>query len=337
MSNDSITDLTGVMRAAIFLMNLNNEDASEILKHLGPKQVQRLGLAMANITNIDKNQLDGVMSEFLEHSGQQTSLGINSDEYIRDVLTNALGEEKAGGMLDRILQGGNTKGLDTLKWMEARAVADVIRLEHPQIQSIVLSYLAPDHAAEVLSFFDERTRLDLILRISSLESVHPVALQELNDIMEKQFLGKSSGSNRNFGGIQTSADIMNFLDSAIEADLMSEIKERDADLGQNIQDLMFVFDNIVDIDDRGIQSLLREVSTDTLILALKSADISVKDKIFTNMSKRAAELLKDDLEAKGPVKVSEVESAQKEILAVARKMADAGEISLGGKGGEEMV
>jgi len=330
-------DLTGVQRAAIFVMNLPNEDASEVLKHLGPKQVQKLGIAMAALKNVEKEQLDGVMSEFIDKVEEQTTLGIDTDDYIRNVLTDALGEDKAGGMIERILKGGDTKGLETLKWMDSRAVADIIRNEHPQIQAIVLSYLDGDHSAEVLSFFDERVRIDLMLRIATLESVLPNAIMELNDIMEKQFTGKTTGTSRTIGGLQTAAEIMNNLDSTLEAELMNQIKERDPDMGQNIQDLMFVFDNLIDVDDRGIQALLREISSEVLILALKGADIAIKEKIFANMSKRAAELLKDDLDAKGPVKVSEVEGAQKEILATARRMADAGEIALGGKGAEEMI
>ena len=339
MSNEIIKRdvIPGVNRAAMFLMNLSSEDAAEVMRHLGPKQVQKLGIAMASLEKVGKDQLGSVMQEFMEQVQLQTSIGIGNDDYIRDVLTNALGEEKAGNMLDRILKGGNTKGLDTLKWMEPRAVADIIRLEHTQIQSIVLSYLDSDQAAAVLAFFDERVRLDLMLRISTLETVHPMALQELNDIMEKQFSGKTTSTTKQVGGLQTAANIMNFVDSAIEAELMAEIKERNPDLGQNIQDLMFVFDNLVDMDDRDIQKLLREVTTDMLILALKGADISVKEKIFHNMSKRASELLQDDLDAKGPVRVSEVEAAQKDILSIARRMADAGEVTLGNRAGEEMI
>lgn len=328
--------LSGVQRAAVFMLNLEKEDAAEIMRHLGPKQVQRLGLAMAKMKNVDRHTLDDVLTDFLEDAGVQTNLGIDSDDYIRNVITNALGEEKAGGILDRILQGGDTKGLDTLKWMEPKAVYDVIRLEHPQIQSIILSYLDSDMAAEILSHFADRVRLDIMLRISDLQSIQPNALSELNQIMEKRFSGKASSSSRALGGVKTAAEIMNHLDSSIETEIMTEIKERDPDLGQNIQDLMFVFDNFVDVDDRGIQTLLREVSSDTLILALKGADVAVKEKIFANMSKRASELLRDDLEAKGPVKLSEVESAQKEILGIARRMADAGEMVLG-RGGEEMI
>lgn len=339
MSNEIVPaeQMPGITRAAIYIMNLPKEDATQVMKHLSAKQVQKLGIAMAEIAKVDKSQLDAVMNEFVDEVQKHTSLGIDSDDYIRDVLTNALGEEKAGNMLERILKGGNTKGLDTLKWMEPKAVADIIRTEHPQIQSIILSYLDPDHAASVMSFFDERVRLDLVLRISTLESVHPMALQELNDILEKQFSGRATAATKQLGGLQTAANIMNFVDSAIEAELMAELKERNPELGQSIQDLMFVFDNLIDVDDRDIQKILRETTSAMLVLALKGADANVKDKIFRNMSKRASELLRDDLEAKGPVKVSEVEAAQKEILGIARRLADAGEIALGNKGGEEMI
>lgn len=331
-----LATIPGVMRAAIFIMNLEKDDAAEVMRHLTPKQVQKLGVAMAQLHNVDRRQLDAVLQDFIEQSGDQTSLGVGNDEYIRNVLIEALGEEKAGTMLDRILAGGITKGLDTMKWMEARAVADLIKHEHPQIQTIVLSYLDSDQAAEIMSHFPERDRLDIMLRISHLESIQPSALLELNEIMESQFTGTTAATSKALGGLNTAAELMNHLDSNIEADIMEQLKERDPDLAQGIQDLMFVFDNIAEIDDRGIQALLREVSTDILILALKGSDVAVKDKIFKNMSKRAAELLKDDLEAKGPVKVTDVEAAQKEIIAIARRMAEAGEIVLGGKG-EEMI
>ncbi|MBV2207267.1 MAG: flagellar motor switch protein FliG, partial [Pseudomonas sp.] len=244
---------------------------------------------------------------------------------------------KAGGLIDRILLGGNTSGLDSLKWMEPRAVADVIRYEHPQIQAIVVAYLDPDQAGEVLSHFDHKVRLDIVLRVSSLNTVQPAALKELNLILEKQFSGNTNTSRASLGGVKRAADIMNYLDSSIEGQLMDAIREVDEDLSTQIEDLMFVFDNLADVDDRGIQILLREVSSDVLVLALKGADEAIKEKVFKNMSKRAGELLRDDLEAKGPVRVSEVENAQKEILTIARRMAEAGEIVLGAKGGEEMV
>ncbi|MFC6300121.1 flagellar motor switch protein FliG [Pseudomonas sp. CCM 7893] len=333
----AVAKLSRVDKAAVLLLSLGETDAAQVLRHMGPKEVQRVGVAMAQMRNVHREQVEQVMSEFVEIVGDQTSLGVGSDSYIRKMLTSALGEDKANGLIDRILLGGNTSGLDSLKWMEPRAVADVIRYEHPQIQAIVVAYLDPDQAGEVLGHFDHKVRLDIILRVSSLNTVQPAALKELNTILEKQFSGNSNASRTTLGGIKRAADIMNFLDSAIEGQLMDSIREVDDTLSGQIEDLMFVFNNLSDVDDRGIQALLREVSSDVLVLALKGSDEGVKEKIFKNMSKRASELLRDDLEAKGPVRVSDVETAQKEILTIARRMAEAGEIVLGGKGGEEMI
>ena len=333
----AVAKLTKVDKAAVLLLSLGETDAAQVLRHMGPKEVQRVGVAMAQMRNVHREQVEQVMSEFVEIVGDQTSLGVGSDSYIRKMLTSALGEDKANGLIDRILLGGNTSGLDSLKWMEPRAVADVIRYEHPQIQAIVVAYLDPDQAGEVLGHFDHKVRLDIILRVSSLNTVQPAALKELNTILEKQFSGNSNASRTTLGGIKRAADIMNFLDSSVEGQLMDSIREIDDTLSGQIEDLMFVFNNLSDVDDRGIQALLREVSSDVLVLALKGSDEGVKEKIFKNMSKRAAELLRDDLEAKGPVRVSDVETAQKEILTIARRMAEAGEIVLGGKGGEEMI
>lgn len=328
--------LSRVEQAAILLMSLGEEDAAEILKHMGPKEVQRVGMAMSQLSDVPKNDVEYVIGEFYEAVGGQTGLGVGADDYIRSVLTNALGEEKAGSLIDRILIGGNTTGLDTLKWMEPRAVADVIRYEHPQIQAIVVSYLDPDQAAEILGSLDDKVRLDVVMRVATLESIQPQALQELNSILERQFSGGSGGKASRIGGVQRAAEIMNYMDRSVEGELMDGVKEQDPDLGTEIEDLMFVFDNLRDVHDRGIQALLREVSSDVLVVALKGAEDEVKEKIFRNMSKRAGELLKDDLEARGPVRVSEVEVAQKEIITIARRMAESGDIVLGGSG-EEMM
>lgn len=331
------TKLNKVDKAAILLLSLGETDAAQVLQHMGPKEVQRVGSTMAQMRNVHREQVEEVMSEFVEVVSDQTGLGVGADGYIRNMLTQALGEDKAGNLIDRILLGGNTSGLDSLKWMEPRAVADVIRYEHPQIQAIVVAYLDADQAGEVLGHFDHKVRLDIMLRVSALNTIQPAALKELNTILEKQFSGNSNTSRTTMGGVKRAADIMNFLDSSIEGPLLDAIRDLDQDLSGKIEDLMFVFDNLADVDDRGIQALMREVSSDVLVLALKGADEAIKEKIFKNMSKRASELLRDDLEAKGPVRISEVESAQKEILTIARRMADAGEIVLGGKGGEEMV
>lgn len=331
-----VLKISKVNQAAILLMSMGESDAAQVLKHMGPKEVQKIGTAMSQLNNIQQFEVEAVLSNFLDEVRTLTGLGMGADGYIRNMLVSALGEDKANGLIDRILLGGNTTGLDTLKWMESRSVADIIRNEHPQIQAIVMAYLDADQAAEILAYFPEKVRLDIMMRVASLDTVQPSALQELNDILEKQFSGSAGSQTKAMGGVKVAAEIMNNLESSIEADLMESIKEVDEDLGIQIQDLMFVFDNLKDVDDRGIQALLREVSSEVLIIALKGAEESLQEKIFKNMSKRAAELLRDDLEAKGPVRLSEVEGAQKEILTIARRMADAGEIILGGSG-EQML
>ncbi len=328
---------SGVDRAAIFLLSLGETDAAQILKHMGPKEVQKVGAAMAAMANVSRDQVQTILGDFIDTVENQTALGVGSEDYIRRVMVDALGEEKAGTLIDRILLGRNTKGLESLKWMDARAVAEIIRLEHPQIMAIVLSYLDSDHAASVLTYLPERVRIDVLMRIATLDGIQPAALAELDEIMERQFSGSNNVKSSSVGGVKAAANILNFVDSSMEGEIMELIKDADSDLGQKIQDLMFVFDNLADVDDQGVQALLREVSSDNLIIALKGADEAVREKIFKNMSKRAAEMLRDDLEAKGPVRLSEVEIAQKEILAIARRMAEAGDIVLGGKGAEQYV
>ncbi|MCG5515010.1 MULTISPECIES: flagellar motor switch protein FliG [unclassified Ectothiorhodospira] len=329
--------LSGPNRAAVFLMSLGEEAAAEVLRHMGPKEVQSVGTAMASLTNVSKSDVAQVVDDFVATVDEQTALGMGSDDYIRSVLNSALGKDKADGVIDRILLGRNSKGLESLKWMDPRAVAEVIRLEHPQIIAIVLSYLDPDHAASVLSFLPDRTQPDILMRIATLDGVQPTALQELDEILERQFAGNMNVKSSSVGGIKSAATILNFMDSSKEGSILDKVRDVDEGLSQKIQDLMFVFGNLADLDDRSIQSLLRELSTDSLVMALKGADENLKDRIFKNMSKRAGEMLQDDLEAKGPVRLSEVETAQKEILGIARRMAEAGEIVLGNKGSEQMV
>lgn len=334
---DSPLELTGTDRAAVLLLALGTEEASLIFKHLGPKEVQKVGVAMSAVQGMPKTEIHNCLKLFLNSVDGQTALGVGNDEYIRSVLISALGEDKAGGMIDRILMGGQTKGLDSLKWMDARGVYDLVRLEHPQVIAIVLSYLDPDQAAEVIGFFPEKVRADVLMRIATLEGVQPSAMAELNETLERQLRGGAGVKASSMGGVKAAASILNFLDSSAEQGIMELVKNVDAELGQKIQDLMFVFDNLGDVDDRGIQTLLREVSTDQLVLALKGAEEGVKTKIFRNMSQRASAMLQEELENKGPVRLSEVESAQKEILTIARRLADEGQIVLGGAGAEQML
>ncbi len=333
-----VDNLTGIQRSALLMLGLGENHAAEVLKYMEPKEVQEIGMAMASLSNITNSQMELVMQKFVDTIGEQTSLGMGSDEYIRNMLTKALGSDKASGVIDRILLGRNSKGLEQLKWMDPRAIAELIRHEHPQIIAIVMSFLDPDQAAGVLAeFHDPRVRNDVIMRIATLEGIQPNALQELDEILERQLAGNTNLKSSSLGGVKKAADILNFVDGAIEAEVIEGIQNADEELAQEIQDNMFVFENLNDIDDRGIQTLLREVSSDQLLLALRGAPDDLKEKIFKNMSSRAAEMLKDDLEAAPPVKVSDVEAAQKEILSVARKLADAGEIMLGGSGGDDFI
>lgn len=336
MAETRSNTLQGPEKAAVLLLSLGEEAASEVLRHMGPKEVQKIGVAMAGLQNVPKDVVNHILDEFLNTVQNETAIGVGAEEYIRKVLVNALGEEKAGGMIDRILLGGNSKGLEALKWMDARSVAELIRLEHPQVIAIVLSYLDPDQAAEILNQFPEKNRSDILLRIATMDGVQPAAMQELNEMLERQLRGSNNVKSSAIGGVRTAANILNFIETSAEAKLLEQIRDVDAELGQAIQDLMFVFDNLLEVDNRSIQTLLREVSSESLVLALKGADDAVKEKFFSNMSQRAAEMLREDLEAKGPVRLSEVESAQKEILAIARRLADEGQIVLAGSG-EEMV
>ena len=332
-----VTKLEGVDKAAILLLSLTEDDAAQILKYLEPKQVQKLGSAVAKIDDMTQVKITAVLKHFIEEIQNYSTIGFQSTDFVKRELTSALGEDKAANLIDQILMGTGAKGLDSLKWMDSKQVASIIRNEHPQIQTIVLSYLDADQSAEILSQFPEKVRLDLVMRVANLEEVQPAALQELNEIMEKQFAGQAGTQAAKMGGLKSAADIMNYLDTSIEGQLMDAIREQDEEMSQQIQDLMFVFDNLIDVDDRAIQAILREIQQDTLLKAIKGAEGELKDKITKNMSKRAAEMLLDDLEAMGPVRVSEVETAQKEILSVARRLADAGEIVLGGGGGDEFL
>jgi flagellar motor switch protein FliG len=331
--------MNGTQRAAILLLALGEQDASEVMKYMGPKEVQKVSMTMAQMKDVSRAQVGDVLADFRHTVDNETALGVGTESYIRNVLNKALGPDKAGGLIDRILMGGQTSGLEELKWMDPRAVAEVIRLEHPQIVAIVLSFLEPDQAAQVLQLFPEKNRVDLMMRIAALEGVQPAALQELNQVMERQFAGRASSSLKSsgIGGIKTAANILNELDSSVESELMGRFRDVDPNLAEEVEELMFVFENLLDVDDRGIQALLREVSSESLVLAMKGASEALKEKIFKNMSKRAAEMLRDDLEVRGPVKLSEVEAAQKEILGIARRLAESGDVVLGGKGGEQYV
>lgn len=325
----------GILKSAILLMSIGEEEAAEVLKYLGPKEVQKIGSAMAALENISHDQIKGSLSEFRSEAEQRTSLGMGADNYIRSMLTKALGDDKAGNLIDRILQGGDTSGIESLKWMDSASVAELIKNEHPQIIASILVHLDYDQASEILSKFAERLRNDVMLRIATLDGIQPHALRELNDVLTKLLSGGEHVKKSALGGVKTAAEILNFMGGAIESSVIGNIKAFDEELAQKIQDEMFVFEDVNKVDDRGIQLLLREVQSESLIVALKGASPELREKIFKNMSQRAAEMLRDDLEAKGPVRISEVEAEQKEILKIVRRLADEGQIVLGGKGGDE--
>jgi len=336
--SDAALSRSGVDRAAILLLALGEQDAAQVLRHLGAKDVQRVGAAMAQLSSVSRDEVTTVLTTFSSSVEQQTSFGVGTDEYIRKVLNEALGADKAGSVIERILRGRSSRGLEALKWMEAKAVGEILRSEHPQIISIVLSYLESDQAAQVLTQLPESMRAEILMRVATLDGVHPTALNELDEVLEKQFSGNGVGKSAGgFGGPKAAAEILNLVGTAQEGAIMAQIAKIDEPLSQKLQDLMFVFEDLTEVDDRGMQELLREVPGDKLIIALKAADETLKQKIFKNMSERAGQMMKDDLEAKGPVRLSEVEAAQKEILVTAKRMADEGRLALGGKGGEQYV
>lgn len=327
----------GLEKGAMLLLSLGEDEAAEILKHLGPKEVQKLGHAMAQLKAVPRDRIEGVLDELEDHTSKGSPVPVD-ESVIRAMLTKALGDDRASNLLSRILQGSDTAGIEGLKWMDAPTVADLIKNEHPQIIATILVHLEFDHAGEILKHFTERLRNDVLLRIATLDGVQPVALQELNDAMKRLLAGASGNVKKaSMGGVRHAAEILNFVGQAAETAIVDNVREYDPDLAQKILDEMFVFENLLDIDDRGIQLLLREIQSDSLILALKGASPELRDKIFKNMSQRAAEMLKEDLEAKGPVRLSEVEGEQKEILKIARRLADEGQIVLGGKGGEDQM
>ena len=327
----------GLEKSATLLIALGEDNASEVLKHLGPREVQKLGHAMAALKSVQRSTVESVLDEFHKNAEEHSAVHVDTDNYIRSVLTKALGDDKASNLISRILQGGETSGIEGLKWMDATTVADLIKNEHPQIIATILVHLEHDHSSEILNHFTERLRNDVVLRIATLEGIQPTALRELNEAMMRILSGSTSVKRTAMGGVRTVAEILNFIGTANETSVVDAIREYDPDLAQKILDEMFVFENLMDIDDRSIQLILREVQSDSLILALKGASPDLREKIFKNMSQRAAEMLREDLESKGPVRLSEVEGEQKEILKVVRRLADEGQIVLGGAGGEQMV
>jgi flagellar motor switch protein FliG len=334
---DKPGELAGTQRAAILLMSLSEQDAANVLKQLDAREVQKLGVAMAELKKITREQMTAVLDTFIGTLDGTANVASGSPDYVRRVLTQAVGKQKTDLLLDRVSTGQTGQGIEALRWMDAKAVAQIISAEHPQIAAIVLSHLEPEQSASVLPLLTEEMRTEVLMRIATLNEVPQSALTELDQLVEKQANVAPPSPLRRIGGARTVADILNAMERDKSGDELGKIEKADTEMHQQIKDLLFVFDNLLDVDDRGIQALLREVGSDTLAVALRGAEPEVQEKILKNMSKRAAEILKDDMEARGPVKLADVEAAQKEIVTVAQRLADEGTISLGGKGAGEFV
>ena len=330
-----LSEMSGTKRAAVLMLLLGEQQAAEIIRFLNPKEVQALGGAMVSVADLSQEAVNSVLDEFVTTIKKQTSLGLGTTDYVEKVLKRALGDDKAASVLGRIMPGQSSKGLDILSWMDARSIAEMIRGEHPQVSAIILSVLENSVAADVLAYLPPESRAEIIQRVASLEVVQPSAMEELEAIMKKQFSNNSSAQSSSFGGIKAAAKIMNFTKTALEASVMTSLGELDPDLMQKIQDNMFTFDNLVSVDNRGIQVLMRNVEPDLLMIAMKGAGDPVKDKFFGNMSERARGMFRDDMEAKGPLRIADVEEAQKTIMRIARKLSDAGDLVLGG--GDDFV
>ena len=330
-------DEGGVEDAAILLMSLGEEEAAEVFRHLAPKEVQRLGETIAGMKSISRDKVEGVLQRFTAVAAQQSILVPDTDEYVRSVLKKALGEDKANLLLDRILQGSDISGIESLKWMDAASIAELLRNEHPQIVAAILVHLDHDLAGSVLKLFVERQRNEVLIRIATLDGIQPSALKDLNDVMSKVLAGGDKQRKASLGGAKTAAEIINMIGGSVETSVLDFIREADADLVQRIMDNMFTFDDLDKVDDKGLQALMKEVQSESLVVALKGAKPELRDKILKNMSTRAAETLREDLEARGPVRLSEVEAEQKEMLKIVRRLIDEGQIVLAGGGNDEYV
>lgn len=330
-------DDQGVEDAAILLMSLGEEEASEVFKHLQPKEVQKLGETIAKLKVIPRSKVEEVLERFDAVAETQSTLVNDTDEYVRNVLRKALGDDKANLLLDRILQGGDVSSIESLKWMDAASVAELLRNEHPQIIAAILAHLDYDQTSSVLRVFTERQRNEVLVRIATLDGIQPMALKDLNEVMSQVLAGGERMKKSSLGGVKTAAEIINMLGSSVEASVLDYIREADADLAQKIMDNMFTFEDLDKIDDKGIQAVLKEVQSESLVVALKGAAPELREKIFRNMSTRAAETLREDLESRGPVRLSEVESEQKEMLKIVRRLVDEGQIMLASGGDDQFL
>ena len=327
----------GIQDAAIFLMSLGEEEAAEVFKHLSPKEVQKLGETIAKTRSVSHERVDQVMQKFTTEASSQSLLVSDTDNYVRAVLKRALGDDKASLLIDRILQGGDVSGIESLKWMDPLSIAELLRNEHPQIVAAILVHLEADQTAGVLKNFTERTRNEVMLRIATLEGIQPTALKDLNEVLYKVLAGGDKIRKTSMGGVKTAAEIINMMGTQIENSVIESIRVFDADLAQKIMDKMFTFEDLLKLDNKSIQMVLKEVASDALVIALKGATPELRELILSNMSSRAAEGLREDLESRGPVRLSEVENQQKDILKIVRRLSDEGTIVMGGGGDDGFV
>ncbi|MBP6394328.1 MAG: flagellar motor switch protein FliG [Giesbergeria sp.] len=330
-------DEQGLNDAAIFLMSLGEQEASEVFKHFSPKEVQKLGEAIARMRNVSRDKVDQVIMRFSDDASAQSLLVADTSSYVRSVLRRALGEDKAGLLIDRILQGGDVSGIESLKWMDPISVAELLRNEHPQIVAAILVHLDYEQSAAVLMQFTDRQRSEILLRVATLEGIQPTALKDLNEVLFRVLAGGDKIRKSSLGGVKAAAEIINLLGTNTETVVLDSIRSYDPDLAQKIVDKMFVFDDIGKLDPVAIQTVLKEVASETLIVALKGGSPELREKILANMSRRAGEALREDLESRGPLRLSEVEAQQKEILKTVRRLADEGQITLGGGGEDAFV
>ncbi|MCW5321402.1 flagellar motor switch protein FliG [Verminephrobacter aporrectodeae subsp. tuberculatae] len=324
----------GLQDAAILLMSLGEEDAGEVFKHFSPKEVQKLGETIARTRSVSREKVDEVINKFAAAAAAQSLLVSDTGNYVRAVLRRALGDDKAGLLIDRILQGGDVSGIESLKWMDPLSVAELLRNEHPQIVAAILVHLDSDQAAAILMHLGERQRSEILLRVATLEGIQPTALKDLNEVLFKVLAGGDKIRKSSLGGVKAAAEIINMLSGSVDTVVLDAIRSYDADLAQKIMDKMFVFEDMLRLDDKAIQTILREVSSEELIVALKGAPTELREKFLSNMSMRAGEALREDLEARGPIRLSEVETQQREILKIVRRLSDEGLIAIG-SGGED--
>jgi len=330
-------DDQGLHDAAILLMSLGEEDAAEVFKHFSPKEVQKLGETIARMRSVSREKVDEVINRFASAAAAQSLLVTDTGNYVRSVLRRALGDDKAGMLIDRILQGGDVSGIESLKWMDPLSVAELLRNEHPQIVAAILVHLDSDHASGILTHLGERQRSEVMLRVATLEGIQPTALKDLNEVLFKMLAGGDKVRKSSLGGIKAAAEIINLLGGNMDTMVLESIRSHDPDLAQKIMDKMFVFEDLLKLDDRAIQIALTEVPSETLIVALKGAAPELREKFLSNMGNRAAEALREDLESLGPIRLSEVETQQKEILKTVRRLSEEGQIVIGGSGDDTFV